>query len=135
MMEVLVTDRQRGKTTALMGWVKGGHKTRRYPHWSRIVVIPTMGMLEQIKRDWWEKIEDFDHRVYHLDEIRNNLSFNNPDLEIRFDDMDFVLQKLFPFSRIGGFTMTGKILTPGADPGDERSEQWREARGMDDRWV
>lgn len=38
-MDVVLGDRQAGKTTALVRWLLAGSSTHRYPGWSRVIVV------------------------------------------------------------------------------------------------
>lgn len=64
MVMVLTRPPQRGKTTTVMDWVQRGVLVPGYPGWSRVLVVPTMAMLDLLRRDYWSSMEDFSHRVY-----------------------------------------------------------------------
>ena len=106
-MKVLIAGRQEGKTTKLMNWVYGGVKVQRYPGWSRVAIVSNRLRHTHLKDEYWRQIEDFDHRVYTLDDIRDGRFPSNETL-YRLDDLDSILPMLFPNMRLDGFTITAE---------------------------
>ena len=107
-MEILFTGRQEGKTTRLMNWVNDGERIEGYPGWSRVAIVPNRARHNDIKRMYWNELEDFDHRVYTLLEIQQG-HFPNRDTSYRLDDLDEFLTIFFPGIWVSGFTITGSL--------------------------
>jgi hypothetical protein len=106
-LRILVAERQRGKTTALLNWVSAGHRVPHYPGWSRVLVVHTLQAATSLKgQGWWEKLEDFDHRVYSLEEWRNARHVD-PFTEVVYDEGLFFLPDL-P-GRLVGVSFTGEL--------------------------
>ncbi len=105
-LKVMVRDRGQGKTTQLMKWVKEGVQVSGYPGWSRVAIVVNRRRHDQLKKQYWGIIEDFDHRVYALDEIQRG-HFTSPDTAYRLDDLNEMLFNFFPGLNIDGFTITG----------------------------
>lgn len=104
-MQVLVTSRHEGKTTKLMEWVSNGTAVKEYPFWSRVVIVVDLRSYNNIKRNWWGKIDDFDHRVYTWHDIQQG-RFHSRHTEYRIDDFDAFIPLFFSGLYVGGFTMT-----------------------------
>lgn len=120
LMNVVVRERQQGKTTALVDWLlapEGGpllktRGTHRYPYWKR-VIITLHGERERVRlqrvigekfmricdeRGWF--LEDFDHAisaVWTLESIHNNKhhgrSHAYEDVEFAVDDLDYLIDR------------------------------------------
>jgi hypothetical protein len=106
-VKALVLHRQEGKTTQLMGWVKDGVRVEGYPGWSRVAVVIDRRRHDRLKHQYWDEMEDFDHRVYTLREIQTGRLPRMYNTAYRLDDLDAVLSYFFPGLNIDGFTMTG----------------------------
>ena len=104
-MKALVLHRQEGKTTQLMDWVKDGVRVEGYPGWSRVVVVIDRQRHDRLKHQYWDEMEDFDHRVYTLREIQTG-HFTGFHTAYRLDDLDAFLPVFFPGLLLDGFTMT-----------------------------
>lgn len=107
-MEVLITDRQEGKTTQLMNWVKDGTVVNKYPGWSRVAIVANRQRYEYVRNIYWELIDDFDHRVFMLSDIQNG-RFPSRDTSYRLDDLDEILSIFLPGINVDGFTITGSM--------------------------
>lgn len=105
-MHVLIKNRQEGKTTQLMKWVADGVPLDKdgYPFWSRVVIVVDQKQHDILRRDYWARLEDFDHRVYTIRDIEHG-RFVNKKTKYRIDNMDLFLSGMFPV-HIDGFTMT-----------------------------
>lgn len=108
-LQLLMRDRQAGKTTAAIVWVALGERTTRYPGWSRVLVVPTMRRLDHIRREWWHTLDDFSHRVYTLAEWAPARGIG-PDVEVCLDDLDTLLATGLPRlpGRIVAATITAR---------------------------
>lgn len=118
-MRVLIAGRQEGKTTKLMAWVNEGIAVERYPGWSRIAVVANRQRHNQLKSEYWRLIEDFDHRVYTFDDIKEG-RFPSKETVYRIDDLDAFLPIMFPNMCLDGFTITAK----GWDEDDSAYRYW-----------
>jgi hypothetical protein len=114
-MHVLMAGRGEGKTTALMGWVEGGVQVSGYPGWSRVAIVANRQRHDWLKSKYWAVMEDFDHRVYTLDEIKDG-HFTGRSTAYRLDDLNDFLGTLFHWLPIDGFTITASGWDD--DPGD-----------------
>lgn len=108
-MKFLIRDRQQGKTTDLIEWVKQGEKTNRYPGWSRILVAANMQRADQLRGG---DPTDPNHptgleyqQVFFVDELLNAHRID-PDVELALDDADTILQGMFR-NRVGITAATG----------------------------
>lgn len=106
-VKVLITGRGEGKTTKLMEWVKGGTKVKDYPGWSRVAVVITMRLYLDVKRQYWSDLEDFDHRVYLIDEFVHG-RFVSRETVYRIDNFELLFLKIFRVPHLDGFTMTAE---------------------------
>lgn len=89
-LQVLLGDRQTGKSTQAVAWVSNGIRTKKYPGWSRVLVCPHLAGWKALRREFWGRLEDFDHRIYDLHtwgNIQNDLSST----EVCLDDADVLL--------------------------------------------
>lgn len=89
-LQLLAGDRQTGKTTSAIAWVSWGEQTRNYPGWSRVLVVPTIARLDDIRRQWWGRLPDLDHRVYTAQDWLNARGVD-PTVEVCLDDLDAFL--------------------------------------------
>ena len=90
-LQLLVADRRRGKTTQAFAWVSQGVPVPGYPGWSRVLLIPTLQRFWTHRRTFWSKLEDYDHRVYHMDEWAYAIGVRG-DTEVCIDDLDYILR-------------------------------------------
>lgn len=109
-MHVLIKNRQEGKTTQLMKWVADGVPLDKdgYPFWSRVVIVVDAKRFDILKREYWSKLEDFDHRVFTLNDIQHG-RFVNRKTKYRLDDFEDFFFAFLPGINIDGFTMTADI--------------------------
>jgi hypothetical protein len=116
-MKVLLTGRGEGKTTALMDWVKGGVRVEPYPGWSRVGIVITERLYLDMKRQYWGEVEDFDHRIYQIDEFQRGKFPTNRKTAYRIDNLEMLIYGEFHIPGMGGtfripnldgFTMTGE---------------------------
>lgn len=85
---LLLADRRTGRTTQAFNWVSHGVEVPGYyPGWSRVLLIPTMSMFEYHRRDWWARLEDYDHRVYQLGDWQRAQGVRH-DTEVCIDDLE-----------------------------------------------
>lgn len=116
-----IADRQQGKTTDLITWVKLGVKTTRYPYWSRIILEPNKQMADYLRggdpatnRYGLEY-----HQVYYLQEWLDAYQGHDYDnVEVGIDNVDFFLRLLVWRGKITRATATGnasrwpELITP-----------------------
>lgn len=107
-MHVLIKNRQEGKTTQLMKWVAEGVEVDKYPFWSRVAIVLNQKRHDALKREYWNKLIDFDHRVYTLHDIQHG-RFVSGASTYRLDDLDAFLFEFLPGFNIDGFTITADI--------------------------
>lgn len=107
-MHVLIAGRGEGKTTKLIEWVKGGIMIRQYPGWTRVAVVVDERSYFDLKRQYWDEIEDFDHRVYQIREFDRGRFPVNEETVYRIDDLDRLLWDFFRVPNLDGFTMTAE---------------------------
>ena len=125
-MRVLIAGHQEGKTTKLMAWVHAGIAVDQYPGWSRIAVVVNRQRHDQLKSEYWRLIEDFDHRIYTMDDIRDGF-FPSGETLYRVDDLDAFLPVLFPNMCLDGFTITAKAW----DADDSAYRYWPGGKKVD----
>lgn len=123
MIHWYIADRQRGKTTDLITWVKLGTPRSTYPYWSRIIIEPTMQMANQLRggEPATNKYGLDYHQVYYLQEwVDAYRGRNSRDVEIGIDNVDIFLYLLL--------NSRGKI-TRATATGD--SSRWPELIAME----
>lgn len=86
---VLTGDRRSGRTTQAFRWVAQGTQVPGYPGWNRVLLLPTFQILEFHRRDWWPRLDDFDHRVYAYDEWAG-VRGGREDVDVCIDDYDWL---------------------------------------------
>lgn len=117
-MFVLVDDRQKGKTSKLVGWLLEGEAREDYPGWSRVIVchnrsavVHTTDMVKRATQEEWNSLT-YEHKkasafaqrlrelsnirkaVWSLDELRFNTRGARMELfEYAIDNVDFVLSE------------------------------------------
>lgn len=99
MIHWYIADRQRGKTTDLITWVKLGTPTSHYPYWTRIMLEPTMQMANQLRggEPATNKYGLDYHQVYYLQEWLGAYRGRTPNfrnVEVGIDNVDIFLQFL-----------------------------------------
>jgi len=125
-MDLYVGGRASGKTQRLLDWVLQGVEADGYPGWSRVLIVPTMEQLEDMRERVrhrcvkggieWAEI-DFSHRIYAWEEWRTaNRAVLNPETEIALDNVDFYFPSIFGRLKIMSLsTALVHNLGPGAD--------------------
>lgn len=88
---LLATDRQKGKTTQAFAWVSHGQRVPGYPGWSRVLILAHLTAFDLWRRDYWARLEDFDHRVYTLTDWVGARAVR-PDTQVCIDDLEHALQ-------------------------------------------
>lgn len=106
-MMLLHARRASGKTTQAMAWVSHGERIPRYPYWSRVVLVHDRNALEVVRREYWGRLEDFDHRVYDVNEWLRVQSAD-PDVELCIDNLDLFLRH-FAVTRLPGYIAAATI--------------------------
>lgn len=61
-----------------------------YPGWTRVLVVCHRDEFERLKKEWYGRLEDFDHRVYPIGEWLN-AHHVNPSTEVCIDNLEMVL--------------------------------------------
>lgn len=89
-IRLLATDRAEGKTTAAFAWVSNGVKVGGYPGWSRVLVLPTYDQFTYHRREYWPRLEDYDHRVYVIDDWATAMGANHT-TEVCVDELGMLL--------------------------------------------
>lgn len=87
---LLAADRQTGKSTQAFAWVSHGERTDGYPGWTRVLVLAHHRAYDLWRRQYWERLEDFDHRVYCLNNWMGARSVR-PSTEVCVDDLDWAV--------------------------------------------
>lgn len=108
-LSLLATGRANGKTFKAIQWVLEGHEVSGYPGWSRVMIVPNLQQFEHIRKDWWEKIEDFDHRIYTAEDWRNAHNVQGS-TEVCLDNAEWFLPGM-P-GNLTHLTMTAKEWEP-----------------------
>lgn len=115
-MQYLIAERQEGKTTALVEWVKRGVRTSRYPGWSRVLICANMQRADLLRGG---DPSDPNHptgleyqQVFYLEEWRK-ARITDPDVEIALDDADYILEEMLR-KPIALVSLTGVVV---ANPG------------------
>lgn len=130
---VMVRGRQQGKTTAALEWVAQGQRMGAYPGWTRVLVVATVQMEMDMRgwKDaagvaWWDRIEDWSHRVYDQITWAGRFRSYRVGPEVLVDDLTLCLlhcggemPRIFKYDRVVGFTVNGKIWDP--QPGKEQA--------------
>lgn len=98
---LLLGDRQTGRTTQAFNWVSHGVEVPGYPGWSRVLLIPTLQRFEVHRETWWSQLEDYDHRVYELDDWIRAHGVRS-DVEVCIDDLDYVIAAGFSIPHVPG---------------------------------
>jgi len=101
---VIARPRQSGKTTDVIEWLRGGERTGGYPGWTRVMLVPTRQMVDLLRHQIWNTLEDFDHRVYSFEEWSHAHNVH-ADTEVMVDNIEWVIPRI-P-GRLIGFTVTG----------------------------
>ena len=104
-MNIMIANRQAGKTTAAIRWVKEGQRWVGYPGWDRVLVVPTHQMLKHLRTRLWGEIVDFDHRIYDWDTWQHAHGAS-PDTQVVIDNAEWIFPQI-P-GRLVGITMTGQ---------------------------
>lgn len=124
MFRLLVADRQRGKSTQAFNWVSHGVRIPHYPGWSRVLVLPTMQRMEAHRVEWWEKLEDFDHRVYAAGDWMTAHQVHR-DVEVCIDDLDAFLGLGFRLATFSGNIVCATITAKPWEPVEYNEEAAR----------
>lgn len=61
-----------------------------YPGWTRVLVVVHFAEFERLKKEWWSRLEDFDHRVYSYTEWVEAHNVH-PQTEVCIDNLDILL--------------------------------------------
>lgn len=61
-----------------------------YPGWSRVLVVCHQSEFDRLRKEWRNRLEDFDHRVYPLGEWLN-AAHVDPSTEVCIDNLDMVI--------------------------------------------
>lgn len=98
-MQVIVGDRQQGKTTRLVEWVNQGRKVNDYPGWSRIIVTVDKRRAVQMCKKYSLPSD----RVFSYTEYREHFRGRKiyRDLEIGVDDLDTIVANQFSYAGQG----------------------------------
>lgn len=138
LMQVIVRDRQEGKTTDLIKWLLDGYQQDVYPQWNRVIVCVTNGMVQHTAKsimrftndaylcsksephlkDQCEKAHDriaslLRKAVWNLGDLQFNARGTRADaFEYVVDDFDLFIQRQFNFKMPAIAAMTGKLYEP-----------------------
>ena len=91
-LQVIAGPRRSGKTTAAIGWLLDGERREIWPYWTRVMVVPTMQMLDSVRADHFREIEDFSHRVFALPEWEYRAR-HNPQPEVLYEEAQVYLPR------------------------------------------
>lgn len=115
-IEWFISERQRGKTTALIEWVKQGRKVNYYPGWDRIILVSSRQEADLLRGGEPEtnKYGLEYHQVYYLDEWKTMWQGGvaGP-ITLGIDNVEFFLNRMLfntAYSRIAVITGTGKVV-------------------------
>lgn len=61
-----------------------------YPGWTRVLVVCHQDEFERLKKEYWARLEDFDHRVYPIKEWLNAAHVDTT-TEVCIDNLDMVI--------------------------------------------
>lgn len=115
---VLTRPRGGGKTTEAVRWLLAGHPLKEYPHWSRILVLPTQARWERVMQQWGQTFTQlsFGRVVITLDELPAVLRGLPHAVQICCDDADELIMRLMGINP-DVLTMTGLTVPhlPGRD--------------------
>lgn len=107
-MQFLITDRQEGKTTKMLAWMKAApddvkrvcvcHSRREAERLRELYNFDNMGEGRQLAFDWQFVTIG---QLYHMRGLKN--------LEIGFDNVDLILQSLAVVHPVSFVTATGEL--------------------------
>lgn len=123
-MQVLVRDRQEGKTSALIAWLLKGTLKREYPGWSRVIVCADTREVVRLtalvrkesqsivnNHEWKHSLSvlyDLRKCVWSVDDLRHNYGYS--DFDYAIDNLDLlIMYQLGLHARPDLVTMTGKL--------------------------
>lgn len=86
-LALLATGRTGGKSTQAFAWVSHGVRAPGYPGWSRVLLLAHGRAFDLHRRDYWPRLEDFDHRVYTLRDWVDARAVD-PATEVCIDDLE-----------------------------------------------
>ena len=90
-LSLLAADRRAGKTTQAVAWVSQGERVAGYPGWSRVLVVTFPTGWDLLRREFWGRLNDFDHRVYRLREWVEACGVS-PGTEVCVDDLEVAIR-------------------------------------------
>lgn len=106
LVDVVVRDRQEGKTTDALRWLADGKRCPGYPGWTRVLVVTDVQAFLYVKR-MSGPFDDLDHRIYFLADWQRAHVTGHP--EVWLDDAERHLHGLLQGrGRLVGVSMTGR---------------------------
>jgi hypothetical protein len=111
-----ISDRQQGKTAALIEWVKGGNKVGYYPGWDRIILVSSRQEADLLRGGDPEtnKYGLEYHQVYYYEEWKNSYKHGvQGPVVLGIDNVEFFLNRMLfntAYSRIAMITGTGEVI-------------------------
>lgn len=114
-MQVLVRERQEGKTASLVNWLQQGERTDRYPGWSRVLVVIDERERARLREEYWSSIEDIDHRLWTYAEWTGLRPGHKRGVEVAVDNLDLLLAEL-GLPGVTVISMTGHLWSPRRRP-------------------
>lgn len=128
-MEVIVGDRQSGKTSALIDWLLEGEVIDNYPWWSRVIACTTqrrvVAVTDMVKRCTQEVFEanirdgnkgmertlhDIRKAVWSLGDLQANRGRRG--IQVAFDDVEYLLEMILR-CQPAVITLTGSVRLMG----------------------
>lgn len=122
-LQIVLADRQEGKTTRLVEWLLQGHLTEPWPGWSRMLLVPTVREAVNLPEEYhWADLELRMHlgvpgglgkiicSANEISSLRLHVG-RNPDLEIALDNADHWLQHQLGFDP-ALLSLTGSVYDP-----------------------
>lgn len=104
-MYLIVADKGKSMTTRLMEWLEDAFEVSPYPHWNRVVIVVSKQRLEQLRSQYGQLLEDFDHRVFTYADIKAG-RFPSRQTEYRLDNIETFIPLFFKNLNVGGFTVS-----------------------------
>lgn len=124
-MDVILGDRQTGKTTKLVEWLIQGHAIHSYPGWSRILVCANHAQVrwatdavKEMTADWPKVRSTWDLRkaVWGLGDLNGaGIRGVSREVEIAVDNLDMVVAMYLSRMPVV-VSMTGRPHEPAAVP-------------------
>lgn len=129
-MQVFVSGRQTGKTTALIDWLLDGHEVDMYPYWSRVIVCVSQNAVLHTQKMLYDRthhllkgddtidwpIHQMRKCVWHRRDLMGGINRGRPralkhQFEVAVDDLDLFMMEMFG-QPVDLATMTGELYDP-----------------------